>query len=79
MNDHSIGRKTHLGDGQAVLEVDVLALDVAGDLSVLGSLTGNLEGDVGGGQGLDLERGALDGVVLLEEVTSGLAEVLECQ
>lgn len=68
---------THLGHGEAVLEVDVLALNVTVDgvrLGVAGA--GNLEGDVGGGEGLDLERGALDGVVLEEEVGRRLAEVL---
>jgi hypothetical protein len=73
----SIGRVTHLGEGQAVLEVDVLALNVAGD-GVRGGIlgAGDLEGDVGGGEGLDLEGGALDGVVLEEEVGRGLAEIL---
>jgi len=68
---------THLSHGEAVLEVDVLALNVTVDgvrLGVAGA--SNLEGDVGGGEGLDLERGALDGVVLEEEVGRRLAEVL---
>jgi hypothetical protein len=60
-----------------VLEIDILALNVTGNgvgRGVLG--TGNLEGDIGRGQGLDFERGALDGIVLQEEVRGGLAEVL---
>ena len=70
-------RTTYLGKDQAVLKVDILALNVTGN-GVRGGVlgTGNLEGDVGRGQGLDLERGALDGVVLQEEVRGGLAEVL---
>lgn len=68
---------THLGNGEAVLEVDVLALDVTVDdvgLGVAG--TGDLEGNVGGGEGLDLKGGTVDGVVLEEQVRRGLAEVL---
>jgi hypothetical protein len=70
---------TYLSDGQAVLEVDVLSLDVASDLSILRSLTSDLEGDVGRSKGLDLEGGSLDRIVLLEEVTGRLAEVLNNQ
>jgi hypothetical protein len=69
-------RQAHLGDGEAVLEVDVLALNVTRDLGILGTDTSDLEGDVGRGEGLDLEGSTLDRVVLLEEVTSGLSEVL---
>lgn len=68
---------THLGNGEAVLEVDVLALDVTVDdvgLGVAG--TGDLEGNVGGSEGLDLKGGTVDGVVLEEQVRRGLAEVL---
>ena len=69
--------RTYLGKDQAVLKVDVLALNVTGNGVGGGILgTGNLEGDVGRGEGLDLERGTLDGVVLQEEVRGGLAEVL---
>lgn len=68
---------TYLGNGQAVLEVGVLALDVTSDgVRLRVADTGDLEGDVGGGEGLNLERSAVDGVVLLEKVGGGLAEVL---
>ena len=66
----------YLGDGQAVLEVDIFTLDITDNLGVLRSLTSDLESDVGRGEGLDLERGTLDGVVLLEEVSGRLAEIL---
>lgn len=72
-----IKRGTYLGESQAVLEVDVLALNVTSN--GIGSgilLTCDLEGNVGRGEGLDLEGGTLDGVVLEEEVRGGLAEVL---
>ena len=68
---------THLGNSEAVLEVDVLALDVTVDnvgLGVAGA--GDLEGNVGGGEGLDLKGGTVDRVVLEEQVRRGLAEVL---
>lgn len=70
---------THLGEDQAVLEVDILALDITSDsVGVRVLLAGNLEGDVGRSEGLDLERRALDGVVFEEEVRGGLSEVLYC-
>lgn len=72
-----VGGGPGLGDGEAVGLVGPLALDVAGDdvgLAVL--VAGDLEGDVGGGDGLDLERGAVEGVLLVQEVIGGLAEVL---
>jgi hypothetical protein len=68
---------THLGEDQAVLEVDILALDITSDsVGVRVLLAGDLEGDVGRGEGLDLERRALDGVVFEEKVRGGLSEVL---
>jgi hypothetical protein len=69
---------TNLGDGEAVLEVDVLALNVTvDDVGLRVAVAGDLEGDVGRGEGLDLEGSAVDGVVLEEEVRRRLAEVLE--
>jgi hypothetical protein len=39
-------------------------------------VAGNLEGNIGRGESLDFERGALNGVILEEEVRGGFAEVL---
>ena len=72
-----IRRGPRLREGDAVQLVRVLALDVAGDGVRLGvAHAGDFEGDVGGGLGFDFERGALEGVVFLEEVVGGFAEVL---
>lgn len=73
----NVGGGPGLSQGKAVLAVVELGLEVTVDVSGLGvSETGDLEGDAVGGLGLDLERGAVDVVVLVEEVTGGLAEVL---
>lgn len=72
-----VGGGPGLGDGESVGLVGPLALDVAVDdvgLGVLGA--GDLEGDVGSGVGLDLKGGAVEGVLLLEEVVGRLAKVL---
>ena len=66
-----------LGDGQAVGLVRVLALEVAKDLRrfrVTASV--DLEGDIRGGRGFNLERGTVEVVVLAEEVIGGFAKVL---
>jgi hypothetical protein len=71
------GRGTYLGEGQAVLEVDVLSLNVTSNGGRVGITdTGNLEDDVGRGGSLDLEGDTVGRVVLDEEVRGGLAEVL---
>ena len=69
--------KTYLGEGQAVLEVDVLSLNVTGNSGRVGITdTSDLEDDVGWGGSLDLESDTVGWVVLDEEVRGGLAEVL---
>lgn len=73
-----VGGGPSLGEGESVLPVGVLGLDVSEDglgLGVLG--TGDLEGDARGGVGLDLEGLAGEVVVLSEQVVGGLAEVLK--
>lgn len=66
-----------LSEGQAVLGVGVFALQVARDavrLVVAG--TSDLERDVRGGLGLDLQGSAKDGEVLGQQVVGRLAEIL---
>lgn len=76
LGSEQVGGSPSLGEGDTVLEVDVLALDVTSDGVRLGvSSTGDLEGGRVGG-GLDLEGDTVDGVVLEEQVGGGLAEVL---
>jgi len=66
-----------LSDGQAVGLVGVLALEVTRDVRRFRvTVTVDLEGDVRGGRGFDLEGGTVEVVVLAEEVIGGLAEVL---
>jgi hypothetical protein len=70
-------RYTYLGEGQAVLEVDVLSLNVTGDSGRVGITdTSNLEDDIGRGGSLDLEGDTVGWVVLDEEIGGGLAEIL---
>ena len=72
-----VGGVPCLGDGQAVGLVRVLALEVTKDVRRFRvTVSVNLEGDVRGGRGFNLERGAVEVVVLAEEVIGGLAEVL---
>jgi len=69
--------KTYLGEGQAVLEVDVLSLNVTSNGGRVGITdTSDLEDDVGRGGSLDLKGDTVGWVVLDEEVGSGLAEIL---
>lgn len=76
LSPQQVGGGPCLGKGDAVLEVNVLALDVTGNGGGLGvSGTGDLEGGRVG-RSLDFERGTVDGVVLEEQVGGGLAEVL---
>lgn len=68
---------TYLGEGQAVLEVDVLSLNVTGNGGRVGITdTSDLEDDVGRGGSLDLESDTVGWVVLDEEIRGGLAEIL---
>lgn len=68
---------TDLGEGEAVLEVDVLSLDVTGNGGRVGIPdTGDLEDDVRWGGSLDLEGDTVGWVVLDQEVRGGLAEIL---
>jgi hypothetical protein len=72
-----VGGVPRLGDGQAVGLVGVLALEVTKDLRrfrVTASV--DLEGDVRGSRGFNLERGTVEVVVLAEEVIGGFAKVL---
>jgi hypothetical protein len=72
-----IGRGPSLGDDEPVLAVRVLGLDVTSDVGALRvTSTSNAEGSVGRRRGLDLERGAVEGVVLAEQVARRLAEIL---
>jgi hypothetical protein len=69
--------RTYLGEGQAVLEVDVLSLNVTGDGGRVGITdTSDLEDDIGRGGSLDLEGDTVGWVVLDEEIGGGLAEIL---
>ena len=66
-----------LSDGQAVGLVGVFALEVTGDERRLRvTVPIDLEGDVRRGRGFNLEGGAVEVVVLGEEVIRGLAKVL---
>lgn len=70
----NVGSGPGLGEGDAVLAVLPLGLEVAVDGLRLGVTDAeNAEGDTVGGLGLDLERVTVDGVVLGEEVVGSLA------
>jgi len=72
-----IKKETYLGEGQAVLEVDVLSLNITGNGGRVGITdTSDLEDDIGRGGSLDLEGDTVGRVVLDEEVRGGLAEIL---
>jgi hypothetical protein len=72
-----VGSVPRLGDGQAVGLVDVLALKVTKDVRRFRvTVSVNLEGDVRGGRGFNLERGTVEVVVFAEEVIGGFAKVL---
>lgn len=69
-----VGGGPGLGEGDAVLAVLPLGLEVAVDGLRLGVTDAeNAEGDTVGRLGLDLERVAVDGVVLGQEVVGSLA------
>ena len=72
-----VGGGPGLGEGETVDLVGPFALDVTVDdirLGIAGSL--DLEGDVGGRLGLDLERGTVEVVILAEQVVGRLAKIL---
>lgn len=72
-----VGGGPCLGEGDAVRLVRVFCLDVTVDgLGLVVVLARDLEGDVGGGGGLDLELDEPEGVVASEQVVGGLAEIL---
>lgn len=72
-----VGGSPSLSEGQAVLGVGVLALQVARDaVGLVVAGTSDLEGDVRGSLGLDLQRSAKDGEVLGQQVVRRLAEIL---
>jgi hypothetical protein len=72
-----VGGGPSLSEDEAVLLVEVLGLDITRDRGRLGVTdTRNLEGCARRGEGLHLERGAVDGEVLAEQVVAALAKVL---
>ena len=67
-----------LGEGDTVGLVGVLCLDVSiDDLGLVVVLSSDLERDVVGGGGLDLELDVTEGVVTVQQVVGGLAEILQ--
>ncbi|SRR6266702_8332567 len=72
-----IGGGPGLREGEAVSLVGVLALYVASDEGIFRvAVSVDLESDVGGCGGLDLEGSAMEVVVLAEEIVGGLSKVL---
>ena len=66
-----------LSDGQAVGLIGVLALEVTRDVRRFRvTVSIDLEGDVRGSRGFNLEGGAAEVIVLAEKVIGGLAKVL---
>ena len=77
LGTEDVGGGPRLGENEAVCLVGELGFELAANqvgLRVLG--TGDLEGDVGGRCGFNLEGGAREGVVLAEQVVGRLAEIL---
>ena len=73
-----VARRPGLGERQAVGLVEELGLDIASNEGRLGVAdTADLEEDVGGSGGLDLEGDAADGEVPAEEVVGRLSEILD--
>lgn len=72
-----VGGVPRLGDGQAVGLVGVLGLEVTKDVRRFRvTVSVDLEGDVRGCRGFNLERGTVEVVVFAEEVIGGFAKVL---
>lgn len=73
-----VGSGPSLGESQAVLAVGPLGLNIAGDdVSLRITVAGDLESDIGGSLGLDLEGCAVEGVVLAKQVIGRLSKVLK--
>ena len=72
-----VGSRPGLGEDKTMGLVEELGLNVTSNEVGLGvTAAGNLEGDIGGRQGLDLEGDAAGGEVLAKEVVGRLSEVL---
>jgi hypothetical protein len=72
-----VARRPGLSNGETVLGVDVFRLEITMDMVRLGiGISGDLEGNVGGGLGLDLEAGAVDVEILAQEVIRAFAQIL---
>ncbi len=76
VREEGVGVVPGLSEGEAMLTVGVLCLDVADDNALAGLVPGDLEDDVRGRRGLDLEECVANGVLLAEEVERGLSKVL---
>lgn len=73
-----VGGGPGLGDGQTMLAVSPLGLNVARDgIGLPVTIAGDLEGDIRGSLGLNLKGGAVEGVILAKQVIGGLSEVLK--
>ena len=68
-----------LGEGEAVVFVVVLGLEVAGDSGLGIPNKSNLEVHARRRGGLDVKSGAVDGEVLAQEVIGGFSEVLKAE
>ena len=68
-----------LGEGEAVVFVVVLGLEVAGDSGLGIPNKSNLEVHARRRGGLDVKSGAVDGKVLAQEVIGGFSEVLKAE
>ena len=73
-----VGGRPGLGEGETVGLVEELGLHITSDELGLGvAVPADLEEDVGGSGGLDLEGDAADGEVPAEEVVGRLSEILD--
>jgi hypothetical protein len=72
-----VGGGPSLSDGEPVLVIRPLSLDVAIDDRGLGiTRTASFEGHIGRRLGLYFKRNSLVGIILAKEVVGGLAEIL---
>jgi len=66
-----------LGQGQAILDIEVLGLNVASNVSVLGvAEASDLECDVAWGLGLDFKIYASNGEILAQQIIRAFAQIL---